>query len=432
MSCRCMALLIVTLFASWLGAAEIDVRQAADNARKLAETALAGERTRIIEERSAQVARLNEAVRTLAATRERLLAAQAEVEQLRNTLVGARTVQAAKAQLLEQQLTRAAALLHLELAGLAPGERVQAVTTAVAALPDTVQAQAQVRVAPETIQDRNGATVTVPVMRIATARALAGGDTPATRGALTAKGGLSLIAGPPLPAHVEAALADPASVVIDVAGTWATQPPVVRRTLGEWIAGGRLFIWPILGVGVLGLLIASTRSLALARLPLARTRIDAVLAWMAGDRSAAAPIDAQSAQPLERILAVGVATVGLARAEREAALDRAVLSEAPPLQRGLALLLLLASIAPLLGLLGTVTGMIDFFTVIGAQGSGNARSLSGGISEALITTQAGMFVAVPLLVAHALLSRAAERRILLLEEAASGLLGTAALEGEGS
>lgn len=432
MSCRCMALLIVTLFASWLGAAEIDVRQAADNARKLAETALAGERTRIIEERSAQVARLNEAVRTLAATRERLLAAQAEVEQLRNTLVGARTVQAAKAQLLEQQLTRAAALLHLELAGLAPGERVQAVTTAVAALPDTVQAQAQVRVAPETIQDRNGATVTVPVMRIATARALAGGDTPATRGALTAKGGLSLIAGPPLPAHVEAALADPASVVIDVAGTWATQPPVVRRTLGEWIAGGRLFIWPILGVGVLGLLIASTRSLALARLPLARTRIDAVLAWMAGDRSAAAPIDAQSAQPLERILAVGVATVGLARAEREAALDRAVLSEAPPLQRGLALLLLLASIAPLLGLLGTVTGMIDFFTVIGAQGSGNARSLSGGISEALITTQAGMFVAVPLLVAHALLSRAAERRILLLEEAASGLLGTAAREGEGS
>ncbi len=432
MSCRCMALLFVTLFASWLGAAEIDVRQAADNARKLAETALAGERTRIIEERSAQVARLNEAVRTLAATRERLLAAQAEVEQLRNTLVGARTVQAAKAQLLEQQLTRAAALLHLELAGLAPGERVQAVTTAVAALPDTVQAQAQVRVAPETIQDRNGATVTVPVMRIATARALAGGDTPATRGALTAKGGLSLIAGPPLPAHVEAALADPASVVIDVAGTWATQPPVVRRTLGEWIAGGRLFIWPILGVGVLGLLIASTRSLALARLPLARTRIDAVLAWMAGDRSAAAPIDAQSAQPLERILAVGVATVGLARAEREAALDRAVLSEAPPLQRGLALLLLLASIAPLLGLLGTVTGMIDFFTVIGAQGSGNARSLSGGISEALITTQAGMFVAVPLLVAHALLSRAAERRILLLEEAASGLLGTAALEGEGS
>jgi biopolymer transport protein ExbB len=427
-----MALLIVTLFASWLGAAEIDVRQAADNARKLAETALAGERTRIIEERSAQVARLNEAVRTLAATRERLLAAQAEVEQLRNTLVGARTVQAAKAQLLEQQLTRAAALLHLELAGLAPGERVQAVTTAVAALPDTVQAQAQVRVAPETIQDRNGATVTVPVMRIATARALAGGDTPATRGALTAKGGLSLIAGPPLPAHVEAALADPASVVIDVAGTWATQPPVVRRTLGEWIAGGRLFIWPILGVGVLGLLIASTRSLALARLPLARTRIDAVLAWMAGDRSAAAPIDAQSAQPLERILAVGVATVGLARAEREAALDRAVLSEAPPLQRGLALLLLLASIAPLLGLLGTVTGMIDFFTVIGAQGSGNARSLSGGISEALITTQAGMFVAVPLLVAHALLSRAAERRILLLEEAASGLLGTAAREGEGS
>ena len=100
-----------------------------------------------------------------------------------------------------------------------------------------------------------------------------------------------------------------------------------------------------------------------------------------------------------------------------------MLAEAPRLQRGLNLVLLLASIAPLLGLLGTVTGMIDLFAVIGAQGSGNARALSGGISEALITTQAGMLVAVPLLVAHSLLNRAAERRIVLLEEAASGILG---------
>jgi len=83
----------------------------------------------------------------------------------------------------------------------------------------------------------------------------------------------------------------------------------------------------------------------------------------------------------------------------------------------------LAGVAPLLGLLGTVTGMIDMFSVIAAQGSGNARSLSGGISEALICTQAGMLAAIPLLIAHAWLSRRAERRTHLLEEAACGVLG---------
>ena len=67
--------------------------------------------------------------------------------------------------------------------------------------------------------------------------------------------------------------------------------------------------------------------------------------------------------------------------------------------------------------------MIDMFSVIAAQGSGSAKGLSGGISEALICTQAGMLVAIPLLLAHAWLSRAAERRTHLLEEAACGVLG---------
>ena len=99
------------------------------------------------------------------------------------------------------------------------------------------------------------------------------------------------------------------------------------------------------------------------------------------------------------------------------------MSETGQLTRGLPAIAVLAGVAPLLGLLGTVTGMIDMFAVISAQGSGNAKSLSGGISEALICTQAGMLVAIPLLLLHAWLARLSDRRAQILEEAACGMLG---------
>ena len=81
-----------------------------------------------------------------------------------------------------------------------------------------------------------------------------------------------------------------------------------------------------------------------------------------------------------------------------------------------------AGIAPLLGLLGTVTGMISTFDVITEYGTGNPRLLSGGISVALITTQLGLIVAVPLVLAHAWASRAIERRQALLEEGRNAIL----------
>jgi len=72
-------------------------------------------------------------------------------------------------------------------------------------------------------------------------------------------------------------------------------------------------------------------------------------------------------------------------------------------------ILLLAAIAPLLGLLGTVTGMITTFDVISQFGTGNARALASGISEALVTTQSGLVVAVPGLILGGLLFRRAEK-----------------------
>lgn len=416
--------MFVLLFAvAALGASEADFRANAEAARTGAEQGLASERLRIVDERAAKAVIVTDLARKLADLRMKSTVVLAEVNRLHAELERLRVTNAGSETQLVQQLTRAANALHLDLVPNGLIERAQAVATPLLAMPEKLVAQAQVRLAEEAVQDRSGATVTIAVLRVGTARALACGDSTATRGVLTSKGGLSLVSGPPLPLALESALGDPNRVVLDVQGVWAAQTPPPRRSFGEWIKGGRLFIWPIITVGLLGVVLAGLRTVALARLPVARARLDGVLAWLAGGRVGTAPIDPLSTHPLNRILSVGIATFGQARPQREAALDRAVLAEAPPLQRGLALLLLLASIAPLLGLLGTVTGMIDLFSVIGAQGSGNARSLSGGISEALITTQAGMLVAVPLLVAHSLLNRAAERRILMLEEAASGLLG---------
>ncbi|MDX9786954.1 MAG: MotA/TolQ/ExbB proton channel family protein [Desulfobacterales bacterium] len=88
-------------------------------------------------------------------------------------------------------------------------------------------------------------------------------------------------------------------------------------------------------------------------------------------------------------------------------LDEAVLKVSRSLNDYLAVLGVLASIAPLLGLLGTVTGMIATFDVLAVFGTGNAKAMAGGISEALITTQTGLLVAIPGLYMKGFLERRA-------------------------
>ena len=81
----------------------------------------------------------------------------------------------------------------------------------------------------------------------------------------------------------------------------------------------------------------------------------------------------------------------------------------PGISRNLAVICILAAVSPLLGLLGTVTGMITTFDVIAMFGTGNARALAGGISEALITTQSGLMVSIPGMLMSVLLVRKAKR-----------------------
>lgn len=103
-------------------------------------------------------------------------------------------------------------------------------------------------------------------------------------------------------------------------------------------------------------------------------------------------------------------------------LDEAILKELPRFEQGLKLLKLLAAIAPLLGLLGTVIGMIATFQSISLFGSGDPKLMAGGISQALVTTVLGLLAAIPLLLMHNILQALSQSSIQLLDEQSAALL----------
>lgn len=124
----------------------------------------------------------------------------------------------------------------------------------------------------------------------------------------------------------------------------------------------------------------------------------------------------QSDTPIANIFLSALRAAGRAREQVKAVVEETGRREAAPLQRFLPLLATLATITPLMGLLGTVLGMIRAFNVIAAQGMGTPATLGGGISEALITTASGMTVAIPVILAHRYLSGRLELLTMEMEE----------------
>jgi biopolymer transport protein ExbB len=124
----------------------------------------------------------------------------------------------------------------------------------------------------------------------------------------------------------------------------------------------------------------------------------------------------RSGIPLARIFIAALRSSGRPREQIKTVVEEVGGREAAPLERYLGLLGTIATLSPLLGLLGTVLGMIQAFNVIAAQGVGTPATLGGGISQALITTAAGLSVAIPTLLLHKYLSSRADRLILEMEE----------------
>jgi len=191
-----------------------------------------------------------------------------------------------------------------------------------------------------------------------------------------------------------------------------------RKTLGQYIADGGVVGYVILALGAVALLVTLFKALEISRFRVASTQeVDGILGDLArGDRDGAQ----RRARSVEGVagdmLATGVEHAGEKRGVLEELLFEKILKVRPTLERFLAFLAITAAAAPLLGLLGTVTGMIETFQLITVFGTGDAKSLSSGISEALVTTAMGLCVAIPTLILHGALSRLAKRKLGLLEE----------------
>jgi biopolymer transport protein ExbB len=227
-----------------------------------------------------------------------------------------------------------------------------------------------------------------------------------------------------LPRSIERALnlfMDGASdlLPLDLSGGVALEHLTRRGDLREYLRSGGILVWPILGIGALAVVLALERLVHLGRIKGVSGELMERLQAKAGQgewEECRRLCSTHSKAPTCRVLETALENRGASREILENALQEAILKELPRLERFLSTLSVFAAIAPLLGLLGTVNGMITTFQVITAVGTGDPRMMSSGISEALITTQLGLMVAIPIIVLHNFIERRVDRIVGEMEE----------------
>ncbi len=184
---------------------------------------------------------------------------------------------------------------------------------------------------------------------------------------------------------------------------------VQSPSLRERIRQGREIGMIILGIGLFGLGLFVVRYTIL-------TATDRRMQQQMGSEQVS------DNNPLGRILGLYDQNRRADAETLEIKLDEAVMREAPHLERGLTTLKILAAVAPMLGLLGTVVGMIETFQSITLFGTGDPQLMAGGISQALVTTALGLTVAIPLLLLHSVASAKSKKLMNIMEEQSAGLL----------
>lgn len=197
------------------------------------------------------------------------------------------------------------------------------------------------------------------------------------------------------------------AVYLDFSGGDAVRRLALTPSSWERLRSGGILVWPILLVGFVALIFSLERFFFLSRV---KSNTDKVMGRIiqlvaAGDFQSSLELLENKKGPVFRVLAAGLGARQRTRDVLENVLEEAILKELPRLEKFLPTLQVLAAIAPLLGLLGTVTGMINTFQVITVYGAGDPRMMSGGISEALITTKLGLTVAIPIILLHTWFAR---------------------------
>jgi biopolymer transport protein ExbB len=184
---------------------------------------------------------------------------------------------------------------------------------------------------------------------------------------------------------------------------------VQSPSLTERIAQGKEVGYVIIVLGIIGLIIALWRLLALSALN-------------AKVNHQAKHLDKAGNNPLGRVLRIAIDNPESDVESLELKLGEQILKETPKFNSMLSFLKIISVVAPLLGLLGTVTGMIITFQAITLYGAGDPKLMAGGISTALVTTVLGLCVAIPMVFLHTLVQSRAKRLTQILQEEAAGML----------
>ncbi|MEO2161285.1 MAG: MotA/TolQ/ExbB proton channel family protein, partial [bacterium] len=217
-----------------------------------------------------------------------------------------------------------------------------------------------------------------------------------------------------------------AGLPLDVTVQMEAESMTREKTMMGTIKAGGPVIIPLAGVALLAALMILERVLMLSRTGLfTSVAAERILEHTREGRFAEALAACEERTiPVTRALRAGLKQRENGAEAMEDAVQAAVLNELPRLERFLPTIAMLASIAPLLGLLGTVTGMIVTFEMIATLGSGNPRIMAGGISQALITTAAGLVVAIPILLSHSFLASRVDRLVADMERFGAVLLNS--------
>ena len=226
---------------------------------------------------------------------------------------------------------------------------------------------------------------------------------------------------------------------IDMSGTGATFANLVKKTnFRDWLATGGTFMYVILLVGVFAALVSIERLIVLGAKGRASKKVmDQIrsLAEKGKFKEAGDFCKLNKRVPTCQMIdgVIDHAGAGGSLEVLENALQEAILRQMPSLERGMNFLALCGAVAPLLGLLGTVTGMIQTFQVITEVGTGDPGMMAGGISVALLTTEFGLIVAIPIMFIHHFFQRRVERIVGDMQEKGTAfavtLLKRDALEG---
>jgi biopolymer transport protein ExbB len=268
----------------------------------------------------------------------------------------------------------------------------------------------------ESVEDAGGVTVQRPVVRVGVFNAISESGFLAYH---PADRSLSELPRQPARRYVGAAkdffetTSGHATMAIDPSRGNLLSLVILAPGLLEQVSFGGGVGYTILAMGAVGLIIAFMRLIALQatgrRVRAQRKQTEAV-----------------TDNPLGRVYAVYEANANAGPETLELKLDEAIMRETPKLERFQGVLKVIAGVAPLMGLLGTVVGMIKTFQTITLFGTGDPKLMADGISQALVTTVEGLIVAIPLVFLHSLISGMSKELIEILEEQSAGMVARVA------